>query len=387
MKFLSIVFLIFLFSLAYQGWALKPDPRKKNHLNNITSQKKALSQKEAQETYSWFFDSIITKQELALVPTYFRSQIYGSNWGVRFFTFSTNKTGYYGSLSILNQFLEPYFKVKSLYRRNHLNGWKTYFTAEYSNYFQPWYGEGGKGMRNVLSEPEEDAEKNWKDLYSHRIFVNQKFLFRKYEPFFYEVGMSWILREENLQEQGRRYFEDENFLFPKVAMGYDSRDSWESAKKGQYHQVSFGCALQKNGVCQIDGDFRFYFPVHDKICLAFRGFAGMALFNKSTYSLGYNLGGSKVFRGFPYNRFRGDKVYFTQSELRTDLWKEVLSGVLFFEMGEVASYKEKFTAPRWDYGVGLRFGLPPSYRIKLRVDLGFSDKEMYNITVNFRQAF
>lgn len=386
MKFLFVGFIFLLFSWSYQGRALKSDLKKKPHFN-ITSPKESLSQKETGRNYSWFFDSVITKQELALMPTYFRSRVYGSNWGVRFFTFSTDKTGYYGSLSVLKQFLEPYFKVRSLYRRSHLNGWKIYFTAEYSNYFQPWYGDGGEGMKKVLSNSKEDIEKNWTDLYSRRISVNQKFLFRKYAPLFYGVGVSWILRKENLKEQEKRYFEDENFLFPKVTAGYENRDSQENTKKGQYHQASFGCALQKNGVCQMEGDFRFYFPVHNKVYLAFRGFAGMALFNDLTYSLAYSLGGSKVFRGFTYNRFRGDKVYFTQSELRADLWKEVLSGVLFFEMGEVAFYKEKFTAPRWDYGVGLRFGIPPSYKIKLRVDLGFSDKEMYNITVNFRQSF
>ena len=171
--------------------------------------------------------------------------------------------------------------------------------------------------------------------------------------------MSWIFRKENLKKQKKRYFEDENFLFPKATAGYDSRDSWENAKKGQYHQVSFGCALRENGACLVEGDFRFYFPVHDRACLALRGFAGRSFFNGLTYSLAYRLGGSKVFRGFAYNRFRGDRVYFAQSELRADLWKEILSGALFFEGGKVASRGERLPGLRWDYGVGLRFGIPP----------------------------
>ena len=342
--------------------------------------------KKTGKTYSWFFDSIVTKQEMALVPTYFKSRIYGSkNWGFRFFTFSPDKTGYYGSFSVLNQFLKPYLKLQSLYRKDYAGDRKTYFTAEYSNYFHPWYGDGGKGIKRIVSQGKE--EKNRPDLYAHRIFINQKILFKKYDPFFYGAGVSWIFRKENLKKQKRRYFEDENFLFPKVTAIYDSRDSWENTKKGQYHQVSFGCALRANGTCLLEGDFRFYFPIHNKASLAFRGFTGRALFNELTYSLAYRLGGSKVLRGFAYNRFRGDNVYFAQSELRMDFWKEILSGVLFFELGEVSSRGERFLGPRWDYGLGLRFGIPPSYKMKIRVDLGFPDKEIYNITVDFRQSF
>lgn len=382
---MKILFIGLLSLWILSAWASEEDSGGKQSVKPILSRKNLSFQKSTKKTYSWFFDSIITKQELALVPTYFRSRIYGSNLGVRFFTFSPDKTGYYGSVSLLNQFFKPYFKLKSLYRKNYPGGWKTYFTAEYSNYFQPWYGEGRKGMQSILSSPEKTQ--NWEKLYSHRIFVNQKFLFKNPSPFFYELGMSWIFRGENLTKQGKRYFEDENFLFSKAVVGYDSRDSWENAKKGQYHQLSVGCALRKDGFCQLEGDLRFYLPIHNKACFAFRGFAGMALFNEPTYSLAYGLGGSKVFRGFPDNRFRGDKVYFSQSELRLDLWREIISGVVFFEIGEVASLKESFKSPRWDYGAGLRFGIPPSYKIKLRADFGFSDRETYNITVDFRQSF
>ncbi|MCY4512211.1 MAG: hypothetical protein OXB86_00820 [Bdellovibrionales bacterium] len=386
MKFLFVNFIFFLCVWILPADASVKDSREKQSVNPILSQKNLFFQKNTEKTYSWFFDSVITKQELALVPTYFRSRTYGSNLGVRFFTFSPNRAGYYGSFSILNQVLKPYFKVKALYRKTYLNDWKIYFTAEYSNYFQPWYGEGQKGMQSVLPPPEKNT-KNWEELHSHRILINQKVLFKKHYPLFYEMGISWIFRQENLAKQKKRYFEDENFPFPEAVVGYDSRDSWENAKKGQYHQLSIGCALRKNNFCRMEGDFRFYLPFHNKAGFAFRGFAGMAFFNELTYSLAYSLGGSKVFRGFPDNRFRGDKIYFTQSELRLDLWKEIISGVLFFEIGEVASFKESFMAPRWNYGMGLRFGFPPSYKIKLRTDFGFSDKESYNITVDFRQAF
>ena len=377
MKFFQLVFISFLFLWIYEGLASESPVEAKVHLNNNNSQKNAVPEQKTKKNYSWFFDSTLTKQELALVPVYFKNRTYGSNnWGLRLFTFSPDNTGYYGSFSILNQFLSSYFKVRSLYRRNYPRGWKIYFTAGYSNYFQPWYGEG---MKTVLTDR--------KDLYAHQIFVEQKFLFKGYYPAFYEVGMSWIVRKEDLKKQKKRYFEDENFLFPEGTIGYDSRDSWANAKKGQYHQISLGCVLRRDSNCRTEGDFRFYFPVHDKISLALRGFAGMAFLNKLSYSLAYSLGGSKVFRGFTYNRFRGDKVYFAQGELRMDLWKEILSGVLFFEMGEVSALKDDLTKARWNYGGGLRFGIPPSYKVKFRADFGISDEKDYNITMDFHQSF
>lgn len=377
MRFFQLFFVSFLFLWMCKEQVAETSVKKGSRLNNVISQKSSLSEKKTEKNYSWFFDSKLTKQELALVPVYFKNRTYGSNnWGLRLFTFSPDNTGYYGSFSVLNQFLSSYFKVQSLYRRVYSNGWKIYFTAEYTNYFQPWYGEG---MKTVIADR--------KDLYAHQIFVDQKFLFKGYDPFFYEIGMSWLFRKEDPKKQKKRYFEDENFLFPKGTVGYDSRDSWANAKKGQYHQVSFGCKLWNGNACRTEGDLRVYFPIHNQISLAFRGYAGRALFNKLNYSLAYSLGGSKVFRGFTYNRFRGDKIYFAQSELRMDLWKEILSGVLFFEMGEVSALKDDFTGARWNYGAGLRFGLPPSYKVKFRADFGISDEGDYNITMDFHQSF
>ena len=150
--------------------------------NPVVSRKEAPSRKTAGKTYSWFFDSTVTKQEMALVPTYFRSRIYGSNWGIRFFTFSPDETGYYGSFSVLNQFLKSDFRIKSLYRRSYSRSWKIHLSAEYSNYFHPWYGDGGQGMANILSR---ESEKNIrKNLYAHRILVNQRFLLRNTILFF-----------------------------------------------------------------------------------------------------------------------------------------------------------------------------------------------------------
>ena len=56
-------------------------------------------------------------------------------------------------------------------------------------------------------------------------------------------------------------------------------------------------------------------------------------------------------------------------------------------MGEVSSLKDDFIKARWNYGAGLRFGLPPSYKVKFRADFGISDEKGYNITMDFHQSF
>ena len=185
----------------------------------------------------------------------------------------------------------------------------------------------------------------------------------------------------------------------KLKAGYDSRDNWKDPGKGVYHQLSLSC-LPSFGLggsyCLASADLRGYIPLQQlpflkKPLLALRGFAGTSLFAPASYSFSYRLGGSEVLRGFTDSRFRGDKIYFGQSELRSALWKEIVSGALFFELGELAERGRPFAGFLWDWGFGLRFGLPPSYDIKLRADLAFSKdrfkRRSYNFIVDFFQAF
>ena len=323
-------------------------------------------------SYSWFFDSVKTRQELFLMPVYLQSQIYGSSWGLRFFTFPSDDRGYYGSISVLNRLFRQDFIFRSFYERSLSKSSEIRFKTKYSNYFQPYYGEG---MQTRL----EDRE----DLHAHRFSLDQRLIFKKSWHVFYGAEGSGIFRRELSKAP-------EAVLFLKGLAGYDSRDSAENTKEGLYYQILFGCApfvLYEKGFCRAEGDFRSYFPVSKALYFALRGFAGTSLLREPTYSMAYTLGGSKVFRGFTDNRFRGSKIYFGQAELRADLWKEFLSGVLFFEAGEVSPYGEYFKGARWDYGLGLRLGIPPFYKIKLRADLGISDEGGLNFIVDFLQAF
>ena len=342
------------------------------------------------ENYSWIFDSKKTTQEVAIAPTYYMSRTYGPNWGLRFFTFSPDNSGYYLSTALINQLFSPLFKWDINHRQIVFENQEIRTYGQFSNYFEPYHEE--KGMNTVT--------KDEKKLYTYKFILEHQMLFKEFQPLFFGGKIGTLFLKERAP-----YLEDEKrsarefLVYLKLIGGYDSRSNWENPKSGQHHQLAFTCVpmLESSSYCLADIDLRAYIPIYEDIfffrnpVIALRGFAGTSLIAPPSYSMAYRLGGSHVFRGFTANRFRGDKIYLTQSELRTDLWKDIVSGVLFLEMGEVAEYGKPFSGFLWSYGLGFRFGIPPSYNVKFRIDLGFSKdrtgKRSYNLIMNFFQAF
>ena len=357
---------------------------------NLTSQQKPDVSSELDDLaqdYSWFFDSKATKQEAGLVPTYFTSRIYGRNLGLRLFTFPRKEgEGYHFALSFLNRWNSSDIKIRYNYKKL-FGGLEASSEGEYSTYFQPYYGEG---MDTRISDRE--------DIHAHKISSLHQVTFRVPNNFFIGALAHLIFRKElpSLQD-GKSYFDSEFLLSSRLLLGYDSRDNRLNTRKGQYHQVSLGCTpslSEAASFCSTEGDLRLFtwIPgVYTDFYLAFRAFAGMHLLGPASYSMAYTLGGSKNLRGFSDNRFRGDNIYLLQAEVRKPLWKEILSTVLFVELGEVTSYQESFSRPKWDYGLGFRLGFPPSYSSKIRFDLGVSTEkdssERFNFIVDFHQAF
>ena len=86
-------------------------------------------------------------------------------------------------------------------------------------------------------------------------------------------------------------------------------------------------------------------------------------------------------RGYYNNRFRGDRYYAAQAELRFPLYKR-FSGVAFVDAGDVAD--DGFRKPKWTWGGGLRFAL--SENIKLRLDYGIA-KDQRGVFFTFSEAF
>ena len=339
------------------------------------------------ENYSWFFDSKKTKQEMAIVPVYFSSRIYSKNAGLRLFTYPTDlaSEGYYFSVFFLKQILDRGFKTGYKYNKKYLNGLEIVSESEYSTYFQAYYGEG---MSTDIS--------NRKDLHAHRFSISEKVIFDIKQGFIAGFLAKLIFRNEveSLQDS-KTYFDPELLFFGEVFTGFDSRNDKKNTTEGQYHQLSLACVpALASSFCRSEADLRFYSRIkttYTEFFMALRGLYGEHFFGPSSYSTAYSLGGRKELRGFVENRFRGDRIYLLQLELRKPLYGKLLSSVLFTEIGEVASYSRDFYRPAWDYGVGLRLSLPPAYTTKVRFDLGISTEEntsqRINFIVDFHQAF
>ena len=331
---------------------------------------------------------------------YSHSLTKGSRLGLRFFSYSPDEKGYYLALSGSKYLFRPFSRWNISYIGNRKKAFRTESSLIYDNHYENYFGQG---MKSELSD--------LKKLFAHRLMANYSIFYQIPDQKFYlGLGGQLFFRKERPSHQdGKTYFEDELFLFFKGFVGYDSRDNWKDPETGVFHQLSFGCKsilAYPGAYCRGEGDLRFYLPLFKETdlhyslknsVLALRVFAGSSVFSESTYSLAYSLGGISPFqnasslRGFKQNRFRGDKIYFTQTEIRFPLWDKYIDGVLFAELGEVTGYKESFGAFVWDFGGGFRLGLPPNYDMKLRCDFGVGKdrqkKINYNFIISFLQAF
>lgn len=352
------------------------------------------------ENFSWFFEKKKSKHKIGIVPVYSHTKTQGSRLGVRFFSYSPDKEGYYLAFSGSKYLFRPFFRFDTSYVGTHRKDIRTKASFVYDNHYENYFGEGG--MYSSL----EDLEK----LYAHRLFASYKLFYQPEKQNLYAgLGLQFFGRQERPGLQNNEtYFKKEFFLFLKAFAGYDSRDNWRNPGKGSYHQISLGCKsvfALPGAYCRGELDFRSYVPLFEKTkwpwlqksLLALRAFYGRSFFSEGTYSMKYSLAGHNPFqefnplRGFKHNRFRGDQMYVLQSEARIPIWKKYLQGVLFAELGEVADYREAFSGFVVDYGGGLRVGFPPDYNMKLRLDLGMGidldKKRNYNLIVNFLQAF
>jgi outer membrane protein assembly factor BamA len=101
------------------------------------------------------------------------------------------------------------------------------------------------------------------------------------------------------------------------------------------------------------------------------------------YMYKFRLGGSGTMRGYLENRFRGQKYYAQQTELRFPIWK-LFSGAAFLGFGDATD--SSFTNAKMAYGGGIRIGLPPDYVSKVRIDVGFG-RDSSGVYADFGQAF
>ncbi len=369
------------------------------------------------ENVSWFFQKKKTPYKIALIPLYFYNKSQGSLLGLRFSSYSSSKKGFYFSAEGSKYLSGPYYRWRMLYIGHRKKVFRSEAMAIYDNHYENYFGEGMETeFSNVIK------------LVAQRFMVDYNFSYQADNQNFYGgLGARLFFRKEHKKQNEEKHFEDELFVFLRAFAGYDSRDNWKSPQSGSFHRLSLGCR-PLSSYCRGDVDLRFYLSLFKAMSWpnifknsvwALRAFAGSSFLSPASYSLGYSLSGDnpfqkdlKTLRGFKHNRFRGDKMYFAQSEIRLPLWEKYLSGVLFLELGEVVKYKDSFKGFSSDnlfrllslfgygdsfkgfvvdYGAGLRLGIPPNYDIKLRLDIGTGldkqNKRNYDFTLAFFQAF
>lgn len=393
--------------------ALKPATPDKNTESdpiNTVSEDFAPAEQEAEkidwmnvlsEDVSWFFQEKKTRHKIAIVPSYSYNRSQGSRLGLRFFSYSSEKQGYYLSFSGSKYLSSPFYRWDVSYIGNRKGDFRTESSVIYDQHYEKYFGEGA--MQSKLS----DLEK----IYARRFIASYKLFYQPLQQNFY-VGLDsqiFYRKEKPELQEDKTYFDTEFFLFFSAFAGYDSRDNWSDPTRGVFHQLSLGCKstlAYPGAYCRGEADLRFYISLFEQMpslysfkdsVLALRILIGSSFLSKSTYSTAYSLSGESTFqktnfmRGFQQNRFRGDKIYLAQSEYRFPIWKHYLQGAVFLELGEVAEYEKSFQGFVVDYGGGLRIGLPPNYDMKLRCDFGTGKdqqgKRNYNAIISFLQAF
>ena len=320
---------------------------------------------------SWFLKQDDKLQKFAFIPSYYRNATYGHRGGVRFFVYPSGDHGYYTSFSgELSEDL--FFSAKYSYRYWMKTGSQWKFLLEYDAFPDPYYGEGSQTLA-----------KDRKDIPVHNLESYLEYVQKVNKVLFAGVFLKFMQRAE---KEKPVQFPGEWVLTPGVLLRYDSRDNYFNPTKGEYYQVSAWTVPQKNKPFFMQGDLRLFLPIaSEKLILALRGEAGHTFLKSSSYLLRFHLGGQDKLRGFRLNRFHGEKYYLADIELRYSPWSFMtLAG--FFSLGSAEMREQDFRTPRYSYGGGVRFGLPPDYNKKIRIEWG-KGEDQTNFVVAFGHPF
>ncbi len=318
---------------------------------------------------SWFLSKDKNTQKWAIIPAYFRNSTYGNMLSVRSFIYPSQKKGYYTGLGVNvseNFFLSSDFSYKD-WRDN---GDQLSFFVYYSNFYEPYYGEGNQ---TKISDR--------KNIKSHRLKSYMEYV-TKLGTFLYGGAFSgfYYRKEEDSQVV---HFPQESVLSGGLLLRYDSRDDHFHPTQGEYYQVDAWILSKPSSPFFAQGEVRLFFSLLKNLVFALRGKMSLSFFQSPSYGSQLTLGGANVLRGFLLNRFRGDNYYFSQVELRyTPIRWITLSS--FFDLGAV--FETKFVPPRYSFGGGFLLGFPPDYSKKIRVELGIGEDQK-NFLVAFGYSF
>ncbi len=171
---------------------------------------------------------------------------------------------------------------------------------------------------------------------------------------------------------------------------YDDRDSTLSSSQGSLVALDLRALPSKlalmdgaNDAWQAQGDLRQFQRLSGSVVMAHRLTGGLSL-GEPGYAERYSLGGTGLLRGFQDNRFRGRQFYCLQEELRVPVWKAV-SAAASVDLGDVSD--TRLGPPRRSLQAGIRAGLPPSYGMKARLDVGYGDSGERSLALQFGETF
>ena len=191
-----------------------------------------------------------------------------------------------------------------------------------------------------------------------------------------------------INEDLRGVIPDETVAAVGLNFAWDGRDDRSFPTEGYYFETTYWFSPSsmsnrpegQRGFDLIDLDFRGYYPAIKDVV-----FANRTSVSISTSEPGYlfrpTLGGKHYMRGYGTNRFRGAHSYVNQSELRWKMWEDYLGIVGSVDIGGVVDRgRTKIHASQH---IGLRIGVPPSYKWKIRAEYGHgSDQELFIIHIN-----
>jgi len=317
---------------------------------------------------SWITSSDNNKHKWAIVPSYTRNSTYGHSFGGRAFIYPSGNTGYYTSLEgMVSEDL--FFSTAFSYKYWRKNGDQFHLESFYDGFSEPYYGEGDKTL---------PGEKQ--DIPIHKVHIGVEYVFSILSDLYSGFFTAFDYREETSEKE---LFPSELLVSGGVLLRYDTRDNYFNPSKGEYYEVRSWFISRLDSPLFLETDIRLFFSLSQNFIIALRGATGAALINSPRYLYKFSLGGPHLLRGYRLNRFRGDYYYLSQTELRYTLLKWLML-TSFFDFGSAAN--EISFPPRYSFGGGLRFGLPPDFNKNIRVEFGLGE-DQFNFVVAFGHPF
>ena len=320
----------------------------------------------------WFLSKSGT-QRWGFIPAYSRNATYGHTFRGRFFIYPTEDVGYYTGLGVaVSEDLSVL--TSAFYEYWMSNGDEWSLDASYNDFPDPYYGK--MGHRTLPS--------HLKYIPTRRLRVQTQYLL-ELESFFYTGAFAAFSYRKELEQPIR--YPEERLFFAGALLRYDSRSDRFNPFRGEFYEVRTWVQVPEGRPLFVRGDLRWFFPLFSRyLVLALHARTGWTFLKSGTYSTQFGLGGSDFLRGFWLRRFRGERFYLSQVELRVmPLSFLTLTG--FFDAAAVSRRGESFfQPPRYSFGGGVLLGLPPKYNKKIRMEYGVGEDQK-NFVVSFNHPF